>query len=373
MNTTRLAFGCALLVAFGGCRAVTKGEPSVSNRARAPTGAESGKARQPLAPSPETSPAQASRDQAPLPSPTGESESPFGRTPFPPPDLAPPHERSAQSGDGVWRALGGSGERVRSDGSRILVTVIHPHEVSKWQKLTVAVLDQSRLRVHYVVGQSDLEDIAKLTNTNSEGVAAGLVPKERLDELLVVFNGGFKPRHGRWGMKSSGRILLEPKSEGCAVAVDRTSTVTIRDWDSIRARMEELPDFRQTPPCLVERGQLHEKLEAFNERPWAGFDPKRKTRRRSALGIDRSGRWLFYAIGEEMGPRVLAQGMRLVGAEFAAELDINWSWTRFLLYSDVEGRSEPEVTSTLIPEMVHRRGQYVAKPAARGFFYVTPR
>jgi hypothetical protein len=34
---------------------------------------------------------------------------------------------------------------------------------------------------------------------------------------------------------------------------------------------------------------------------------------------------------------VLAEGMRHVGAHFAAELDINWSWTRFLLFSDTEG------------------------------------
>jgi hypothetical protein len=124
---------------------------------------------------------------------------------------------------------------------------------------------------------------------------------------------------------------------------------------------------------LLEAGELHEKLAAFNERPWGGFDPKRKTRRRSALGVDVSGRTLFYGIGEEVGPRVLAEGMRYAGAHFAAELDINWSWTRFLMFGQSTTKPGLKVTSTLIPKMVHQDRQYVEKTSARGFFYVTGR
>jgi hypothetical protein len=297
----------------------------------------------------------------------------FGDAPFPPPDVEPPHERSADAGDGTWQALGTGGERVQSTPPLMMKTVIHPHKVSRWAKLTVAVMDQNRVRVGYVPGRADVEEIAKLTRTQLDGVGTGLVPEADLGDLLVVFNGGFKPRHGRWGMKSAGRVLLEARKEGCTVGIDETHTVTVRDWDAMKALGDEIVQFRQTPPCLLLAGELHEQLAAFNERPWGGLDPKRKTRRRSAVGVDRSGRWLFYAIGEEMGPRVLAEGMRHVGAHFAAELDINWSWTRFLLFSDTEGDAKLVVSSTLIPQMVHRSRQYVDKAAERGFFYVTRR
>jgi hypothetical protein len=82
---------------------------------------------------------------------------------------------------------------------------------------------------------------------------------------------------------------------------------------------------------------------------------------------------LFYGIGEEVGPRVLAEGMRYAGAHFAAERDINWSWTRFLMFGQSTTKPGLKVTSTLIPKMVHQDRQYVEKTSARGFFYVTGR
>lgn len=365
----RVALG-ALGLAVGACRPSASVSPPGGESAHAPAQASA------TASTASSASARTPADSSETVQQVAPSRAPanrFGETPFPPPDIPPPHERSAEPGDGVWRALGAPGERARSEPPLMMTTVIHPHKVSKWAKLIVAVMDQSRLEIRYMPGQSDVEEIAKLTGTKLDGVPSGRVPEERLDRLLAVFNGGFKPRHGRWGMKSSDRVLLEPREEGCTVAVDATATVSVADWSSLSGRADELIQFRQTPPCLVVAGRLHEKLDAFDERPWGGFDPKRKTRRRSALGVDPSGRWLFYAIGEEMGPRVLAQGMSYIGAEFAAELDINWSWTRFLLFSETEAEPGLLVTSTLIPKMVHRDRQYVSKPAARGFFYVTTR
>jgi hypothetical protein len=54
-----------------------------------------------------------------------------------------------------------------------------------------------------------------------------------------------------------------------------------------------------------------------------------------------------------------------------AQLDINWSWTRFLLYGGDNG--DPTVTSTLVPQMVHAKQGYVKKPGFRDFFYLLKR
>ena len=89
------------------------------------------------------------------------------------------------------------------------------------------------------------------------------------------------------------------------------------------------------------------------------------------MGLDESGRILFYAMGEETEPADLAAGLQAVGARQAAQLDINWSWTKFLLLGDKGG--ERQVTSTLIPKMVHARKGYVEKTAFRDFFYFVPR
>jgi hypothetical protein len=80
---------------------------------------------------------------------------------------------------------------------------------------------------------------------------------------------------------------------------------------------------------------------------------------------------LFYAIGEETEPRWLAEGLRVAGATRAAELDINWYWTRFLLFGDADGRLK--ITSTLVPKMEHMETEYVERQSIRDFFYAKVR
>lgn len=108
-------------------------------------------------------------------------------------------------------------------------------------------------------------------------------------------------------------------------------------------------------------------------RRWGGRDPKRKTRRRSALGLDASGRILFYGFGEEVNARLLAEGMRIVGAKSATQLDINYSWTRFLLVGSPKADAPTQITSTLVPDMKHRKRGYIEKWMPRDFFYLTSR
>jgi hypothetical protein len=91
------------------------------------------------------------------------------------------------------------------------------------------------------------------------------------------------------------------------------------------------------------------------------------------IGVDATGRILFYGMGEEARPRDLAQGLKAVGATSAAQLDINWSWTRFLMFGSPQPGAELQVTSTLIPKMVHRKTGYVQRHVGRDFFYLTRR
>jgi hypothetical protein len=250
-------------------------------------------------------------------------------------------------------------------------TVLHPDPISRFKSLTVVAIDLTRAEVHYVPGRADITE-AK-ASLDAIDVTPGRVAERHLDLLQVVFNGGFKPRHGRWGMRVAGKTIVPPREEGCTVALFDDGQVAVRSWSALRARADSIRSFRQTPPCLVEEGKRHPLLEARNERAWGGHDPKRKTRRRSAVGIDRAGQILYYGMGVELEPRELAQGLLFAGSEHAAQLDINWSWTRFLVMGQPSPDAPLQVTSTLIPEMVHQRRGYVEKPIDRDFFYVTRR
>jgi hypothetical protein len=121
---------------------------------------------------------------------------------------------------------------------------------------------------------------------------------------------------------------------------------------------------------LLENGVLHPELVERRERRWGGYDPKRKTRRRSAIGVDATGRVLFYAVGIELEPSHLGEAMRLSGAHHAAQLDINYNWTRFLLIGTQAETSELRITSALLDGMNYGRREYLERPSARDFFYL---
>ncbi|HEY8946846.1 MAG TPA: hypothetical protein VIM73_21535, partial [Polyangiaceae bacterium] len=63
-----------------------------------------------------------------------------------------------------------------------------------------------------------------------------------------------------------------------------------------------------------------------------------------------------------------AEAMRHVGAFDSAELDINWNWTKFLLFGDTpEGKLR--VSSSLV-EGEHGKRTYVERASERDFFYL---
>jgi hypothetical protein len=332
-----------------------------------------GQPTQPLSTRPEEPTRAAAAGAQPAPDaavaadePAQDASPPENVVPFPPPDFAPPHARSAQPGDGKWTRLGEPGDRAAAGDPLLFRTVVHPHSISKWISVTLVAIDLQRTRVKLVAGTED-----PVSKTAPPELRTGLIPHEHQAGLLAVMNGGWKTSHGQWGVRIGGHTFVPPRPEGCTIAIYRAGHVRIRSWPALEPELDQIDAYRQTPPCLVESGELHPLLRAGQERPWGGMVPNEKTRRRSAVGVDASGRILFYGFGEEAGARMLAEGMRHAGATDAAETDINYSWTRFLLFGEKDQKLQ--VTSTLVPKMVHQKTGYVERPAARDFFYVYAR
>lgn len=186
------------------------------------------------------------------------------------------------------------------------------------------------------------------------------------------------PRHGRWGMKAAGVVIVPPRESGCTVALldppdasaGTKTTVVVAPWPRVEPHDARAAYYRQTPPCLLDEGELHPQLLRGNEKPWGGFNANLVTRRRSAVGLDATGKTLFYAVGIEVGPRLLAEGLRYAGARQAAELDINDNWTRFALFEVDAAAGEPRVATMLLDDMVKQKSGYVARPSERDFFYL---
>jgi hypothetical protein len=196
----------------------------------------------------------------------------------------------------------------------------------------------------------------------------GRIPAADLPSLIAVMNGGFMTRHGQWGMMIGSDVFQPPHDDGCTIALMKDGSVRIRTFTALAGATAQMEAYRQTPPCLVEQGAVQPALlGAEKPRRWGMNETGGLAIRRSALGIAEGGRTLYYALGEEITPRALAEAMKAIGAVDAAEMDVNWSYTRFLRYGPGD---PPEVKETLIPKIKHGPRLYVAKPSERDFFYL---
>ncbi len=284
--------------------------------------------------------------------------------PVPPPKFEAPFAKTAQAADGTWQPLvaGPAGEPAF-----LYKSTVHPHPIKPHVYAAIVAIDLTRTEVTLVAGTDEPE-----TKTVPESKRTGLVPGDRLDDLLVVFNGGFMAKHGKYGMMLDGEEFLTPREDACAVARRKDGSFWIAPWIEMKGKNAELSFYRQTPACLVDKGQFHPDLDSdFKMRKWGGQNNGQKDTRRSAVGLDASGKVLFYGLGEWVFPKDLAVAMKSAGAVSAAELDINWSYTRFLLMGRPSPGEPVQVVSTLVPKIEHSKRGYVEKAATRDFFYVT--
>jgi hypothetical protein len=350
MTMKRLALVAFVLSACGPTRETSPPMAPVAGSAAAPSVA----APSPAGSAPSLVPTSTAASAVPAPSAPATAARPPKR--FPPSDIPPPFPRSAHEGDGKWSPY--------PQGSPFAKTVIHPHEASRFITVTLVVIDLESVRVGYMPGTDDL-------GGKKVPFTPGLVPAEERQRLLAVFNGGFQPRHGRWGMKLGESTLLPPRDEGCTLALYTDGSVRLRSWPALADSAPAIHAFRQTPPCLLENGEVHRELSAGRDKAWKGNTNDIVTRRRSAVGLDDEGSLLFFAIGVEASPRLLAEALRMAGARHAAQLDINWNWTRFLSYErDRDGKLR--VSASLV-EGDYAKSGYFERPSERDFFYVLRR
>jgi len=279
---------------------------------------------------------------------------------FPPPSFAPPFARTGKPGDGTFALI----EEGAAKGTGTLArALVHPHPVKPDPYVVIVAIDLRKVEIALVAGTEE-----PTSDVVPKERRPGLVPPEDLPSLLAVFNGGFMARHGKWGMMVGGDVFLPPREEGCTVGLLEDGSVRVASYPAIAKMGAELRAYRQTPPCLIEGKTLDPRLPAEDRvRLWGAAVGGNREIRRTAIGMHEDGVTLLFGIGEWVWARDLAAAMKSAGAASAAELDINWSYTRFLLY---DRSSPPAVVSTLIEKVEYSKTGYVSKPATRDFFYL---
>ena len=238
---------------------------------------------------------------------------------------------------------------------------LHSDPERPYTRVAIVATDATRVRLHAVAGT--VEPVSPVRVSGS-----GLIPSSDLPSLVAAFNGGFKAMHGQYGMMVDGQTILPPKPESDTIALYRNGRVRIAPWADISDTIGSMQSFRQTPPYLAYQGQVNPALHDEQLITWGATVSGQTVIWRSALGLSADGQTLYYAAGESLTARRLAEALVAAGASDVAELDVNWTFERFLMYAPPTGNFNEQI---LLSQMIYQRGMYVAHPASRDFFYLT--
>lgn len=285
----------------------------------------------------------------------------------PPPDVGPVHQSWSAPGDGTWLPI--AVPDLPRVPPRMWKTLLHPDKNRSWAEVFVVALDMANVDIHLVAGSK--EPVA--TNPLAEQVERpARIPEALENEVLAAFNGGFKTEHGGYGMRIGDVTFVDPNKGVCAVAMFEDRHVEVAPWEQLEARQPQVRWWRQTPNCMVENGVLHERLRSGHSKKWGATLDGETVIRRSAMGVDRDGRFVFFAISNHTTAVAIADAMVHAGANTVAQMDVNFSYPKFVLFE----RAEPggkRLAVALASGFEFSEDEYIRKRSPRDFFYVTSR
>jgi hypothetical protein len=278
--------------------------------------------------------------------------------------VGPVHAAWSAPGDGQWVELPDARHPDRPP--LLYKTLLHPDANRSWAEVFVVAVDLSQVSVHLVAGyqeprSSDPE--AKRYERRARVLEADL------PGLLAAFNGGFKAEHGQHGMRVDGVTLVRPRGTLCSIAGYDDGRIRVRVHSDLAPSEDRMVWLRQAPPCMVQDGRLHPGLADPEARSWGATLDGETVIRRSAVGVSADGNVLYVSITNSTTARVLAQGLQHAGAADLAQLDVNWSFPKFVTFAPGEAGTDL-VAVPLAKGFELDPDDYVRHRSMRDFFYL---
>jgi hypothetical protein len=304
------------------------------------------------APAPATSAAAAaSNDAARLPA-------------FAPKDPGPALKAWSAPGDGKWVPMNDA--RRPGESAYMMKTLLHPDARRSWAEVFVVAIDLRRVRLYAVAGT---REPAADSPEGEKYERPALIPSAHDEELLGAFNGGFMTEHGGYGMKLDGVTIVRPKPNACTIAVYNDDSVRIAPWRDIAADAARMRWYRQAPECMWSKDVLHPALQGGKGLKWGATLDGDTVIRRSAIGLNQARDVLYVSITNHTSARVLADGMHHCGAVDVAQLDVNWSYPKFVTFEP--GDAGPQRHAVALADgFEYSPDEYIRKQQRRDFFYL---
>jgi hypothetical protein len=257
----------------------------------------------------------------------------------------------------------------------MMKTLLHPDKSRSWAEVFVVALDLRRVRLHLVPGT---KEPAATEDAAADMARPGVIPEEFRTRVLGAFNGGFKTEHGQYGMFTENTLLVKPKPGVCAVAAYADGSMRVATWDKIADTASNMVFWRETPVCMYENDALHWRLsDPSLARKWGATLDGETVIRRSAIGIDATGQVLFVSISNHTTARVIADGVHHAGAVTVAQLDVNYSYPKFVTFEGKKhlesGEASKRIAIPLADGFEFSEDEYIRDKNRRDFFYIMPK
>jgi len=305
----------------------------------------------------------------PAPSPpvaVAEPSQPAPMAPFRLEAVGAVHKSWAAPGDGEWLAMPDVDHRDQP--LRMYKTLLHPDKQRSWAELFVVAIDLRTARIEMVPGRREPEATEKAAK---DLVRPGRIPAEHEADVIAAFNGGFMTQHGNYGMKLGELLIVAPQPTVCTIARYKDDSMRVASWPLLKDREADMVWWRQTPNCMFENGQLNSFLKEGRVKKWGATLDGETVIRRSAIGISSDNQVLFVGISNHTTAPAIALGMQHVGAVTVAQLDINYSYPKFVTFEMNAGRSK-RIAIALADGFEFSEDEFIRKGALRDFFYIMP-
>jgi hypothetical protein len=247
----------------------------------------------------------------------------------------------------------------------MMKTLLHTDPNRSWAEVFVVAVDLRRVRLYAVAGT---REPAADSPEGEKYQRTALIPAEHQADVLAAFNGGFMTEHGGYGMLVDGVTLVKPKPNACTIVVYDDDSMRIGTWSKLPST-ERVRWLRQAPECMWEADKLHPGLQGGKGLKWGATLDGDTVIRRSAIGLNAARDVLYVSITNHSSARVLADGMHHAGAVDVAQLDVNWSYPKFVTFEPGDAGAE-RVAVALAAGFEYSPDEYVRKKQRRDFFYL---
>jgi hypothetical protein len=263
----------------------------------------------------------------------------------------------ALAGEGQWSAY------ITSPFHQVLAyrAFLQPDPMRPYAVVAIVAFNLNATRLKFVLGTDEPVSPVQVYRP-------GTIPPGDLHSGLVVaaFNGGFRTRHGDFGVMVGGVTVLQPRAGLGTVAMYADGRVTIGAWGTDITSSRDVLAWRQNGPLILHDGQLNPRTAVDAPGDW-GYTVNGATAvLRSGMAISADGGTLYYLAGPYLTLPALATAMAATGAVQGMQLDINNYWVHF---SALQTSVTPPRATALLDSMNQSPGRFLGI-WSRDFFYV---